>query len=67
LKTSVYATNRPHCVGAVVDPNRCAGIEVDDVFGLYVEAEKAGEAVGTAESADSMPGPTLSRRTRRQL
>ena len=67
LKSLVNATNRPHRVGAVLDPNRCSGLEVDDVFGLYVEAKKTGEAVGTAESADPMPGAALSRRTRRQL
>jgi len=66
LKTLVNATQRPHRVGAVVDPDGGSGVKVDDVFGLQVETQETLETVGTPESPYPVTG-ALSRRTRRQL
>jgi hypothetical protein len=65
LEALVDATNRPHLMRAALDPNRSAGIEMNDVFGLYVEAKEPTETVGTPEPADPVTA-TVSRRTRRQ-
>lgn len=66
LESLVNATNRPHLMGAVLDPNGGSGVEVDDVFGLDVEAEEPPETVGPPEPSYSVPS-AFSRRTRRQL
>jgi hypothetical protein len=66
LKPLVDTTNRPYEVGAVLDPDSRAGVEVDDVLWLYIEAKKPAEAVGASKPPDPVTG-TFSRRTRRQL
>lgn len=66
LESLVNATNRPHNVGTVLDPNRCARVEMDEVFGLDVKAKETPKTVGTSEPPDPVTS-AFSRRTRRQL
>jgi hypothetical protein len=52
LMTSVRSANRPHNEGAPVDGDGAAGLEIDHIGLVDVEAEKAVEPMGPAQPAN---------------